>query len=402
MTAEVVDEMAHLLNFTKGGRHMSKRIVILGGGTGGLVAANRLRKALPRDNDIVLVDREKNHLFNPSLLWLMVGWRSKEQIQKPLSLLQRKGIRFLNTEVSKIDFENRTVSTSEGDEPFDYLVIALGASTFPEMMPGFAEAAYNLYDLSGAGRIRKVIENFDKGRVVVLVSSIPFKCPAAPYEAALLLAAYFTKKHRDIEIEVVTPEPLPMGVAGPEVSNMVVSLLQSRGIRFTPQYQAVKIDPAKKEIAFQNGKTLSYGLLVGIPPHGVSPVLEGSSILGEGGWVKVNPRTLETHLEDVYALGDVTSILLPVGKPLPKAGVFAHYQADVVAHNIEAEIKGVSSKREFDGRGSCFIELGDGRAGYATGNFYAEPKPVVNLKKPSRLRHWQKVLFEKWWLWRWF
>ncbi|KKK59343.1 hypothetical protein LCGC14_3035330, partial [marine sediment metagenome] len=269
-------------------------------------------------------------------------------------------------------------------------------------LEGFSEAAYNLYDLSGAGRIRKAIENFDKGRVVVLVSSIPFKCPAAPYEAALLLAAYFTKKRRDIEIEVVTPEPLPMGVAGPEVSNMVVSLLQSRGIRFTPQHQAVKIDPAKKEITFQKGKTLSYDLLVGIPPHGVPLVLEGSPILGESGWVKVNPGTLETHFENVYALGDVTSILLPVGKPLPKAGVFAHYQADVVAHHIEAKIKGVSSKKEFDGSGACFIELGDGRAGYATGNFYAEPKPVVNLKKPSRLRHWQKVLFEKWWLWRWF
>ena len=381
---------------------MGKRIVILGGGSGGLVVANRLRKTLRKDNDIVLVDREKNHLFSASLLWLMVGWRREEQIQKPLSLLRKKGINFLNAVVQRIDFDNRTVSTSEGETPFDYLVIALGASTFPERMPGFTEAAYNLYDLEGAERIRKTIENFASGRVVVLVSSMPFKCPAAPYEAALLLSAYFAKRRRDIEVEMVTPEPLPMGVAGPEVSNMVVSLLQSKGIRFTPQHQAVKIDPAKKEITFQKGETLSYDLLVGIPPHGVPSVLEGSSILGESGWVKVNPRTLTTNPEDVYALGDVTSILLPVGKPLPKAGVFAHYQADVVAHNIEAKIKGVSSRKEFDGRGACFIELGDGKAGYATGNFYTEPKPVVNLKKPSRLRHWQKVLFEKWWLWRWF
>ena len=381
---------------------MGKRIVILGGGIGGVVAANRLREALTQDNDIVVVDREKNHLFAPSLPWLMVGQRNREQIQKPLSRLQKKGIKFLNAEVSKIDFDNRTVFTSEGEVPFDYLIIALGASIFPERLPGFSEAAHNLYDLSGADGIRETIENFDKGRVIVLVSSIPFKCPAAPYEAALLLEAYFTKKQRDIEVEVVTPEPLPMGVAGPEVGNMVVSLLESRGIRFTPQRQAVKIDLAKEEIAFQNGETLSYNLLVGIPPHGVPSVLEASPVLGASGWVKVNPRTLETELENVYALGDVTAIPLPVGKPLPKAGVFAHFQADVVAHNIEAKIKGASPKKEFDGRGYCFIELGDGRAGYAAGNFYAEPKPVVNLKKPSRLRHWQKVLFEKWWLWRWF
>ncbi len=120
---------------------MGKRIVILGGGMGGLVTANRLRKALPRDNDIVLVDREANHLFNPSLLWLMIGERRREQIQKPLSLLRKKGISFLNAVVQRIDFENRTVSTSEGETPFDYLVIALGASTFPERMPGFTEAA---------------------------------------------------------------------------------------------------------------------------------------------------------------------------------------------------------------------------------------------------------------------
>ena len=381
---------------------MGKSIVILGGGTGGLVVANRLRKALTGDNDVVLVDREKSHLFNPSLLWLMVGWRSKEQIQKPLSLLQGKEIRFLNAPVQRIAFDNRTVSTSEEDVPFDYLVVALGASTFPEKFPGFSEAAYDLYDLSGAERIRAAIEHFDGGRIVVLVTSMPFKCPAAPYEAALLLSAYFVKQGRDVEIELVTPEPIPMGVAGPEIGNMVVSLLESKGIRFTPQHQAVKIDPARQEIAFHDGEMLSYDLLIGVPPHGLPPVLEGSPILAESGWVKVNPRTLETDLEDVYALGDVTEITLPVGKPLPKAGVFAHLQADVVAHNIAAKIKGVSPDKEFDGRGSCFIELGDGRAGYASGSFYAEPEPVVNLKKPSRLRHWGKVLFEKWWLWKWF
>lgn len=381
---------------------MGKKIVILGGGTGGLVVANKLSKSLSRDNEIVLVDREKNHLFNPSLLWVMVGWRSQQQIQKPLSLLQKKGIRFLNAEVSKIDYEDRKVMTSEGESDFDYLVIALGASTFPDRSKGFQKAAYNLYDLSGAVRIGEAIEKFEKGKIVVLVASKPFKCPAAPYEAALLLSAFFKKKRRDVEIEVVTPEKLPMGVAGQEVGNMVVSLLQSREIRFVPQYQTDHIDPSKREIHFQDGEKVSYDMLIGIPPHGLPQVLSGSPILGESGWVKVNQRTLETDIENVYALGDVTAIPLPVGLPLPKAGVFAHFQADVVAHNIAAGIKGVSSKKEFDGKGSCFIELGDGRAGYASGNFYTEPKPTVKLKNPSRFRHWEKVRFEKWWLRKWF
>src|SRR3989304_5633812 len=226
---------------------MGKKIVILGGGTGGLVVANRLRKALTKDNDIVLIDKEKNHLFNPSLLWFMVGWRKEEKIQKPLSLLQRKGIKFINTLVQKIDFENRTVFTSQGDVSFDYLVIALGASTFPEEIPGFLEDAYNLYDLSGAKKIRKAVENFDKGRIVILISSTPFKCPAAPYEAALILSAYFTMRRRDVEIEVVTPEPLPMPVAGPEGGHMGVSCRQSGRCRSGPENEVDKIDPAKKE-----------------------------------------------------------------------------------------------------------------------------------------------------------
>lgn len=381
---------------------MSKKIVVLGGGTGGLVIANKLRKILGKDNEVVLVDKEKNHLFYPSLLWLMIGWRKKEQIQKPLSLLQRKGIRFINAEVLKIDFEGKVVFTSEEDITFDYLVIALGARTFPDRLSGFQEAAYNLYDLDGAKKIKEAIGNFDGGRIIVLIASKPFKCPAAPHEAALLLSEYFRRKQKGVEIEVVTPNPLPMGVAGSEVGNMVVSLLESRGIHFIPQHHATKIDPMKKEINFSNGKTLSYDILIGIPPHGIPQVLKDSPLLGGSGWVKVNPRTLETDIENVYALGDVTAITLPVGKPLPKAGVFAHFQADVVAHNIAAKIKGMSLEKEFDGRGQCFIELGDGRAGYASGNFYAEPKPMVNLKKPSRIWHWGKVLFEKWWMWKWF
>jgi len=383
-------------------RKMGKKIAVLGGGIGGVAAANLLRKALPKDNEIMVVDKEEAHLFAPSLLWLMMGLRKKEQIQKQLSLLEKKGIRFVNALIQKIDFEARKVITSQGEFPFDYLVISLGASTFPEKLQGFSEAAYNLYDVAGAEKLKRYVESFDRGRVVILVSSIPFKCPAAPYEAALLLNAHFNKKGKSVEIEVVTPEPLPMPVAGPEIGSSVVSLLQSRGIRFTPQHQAVKIDPAKKEIAFQDGKTLAYDLLIGIPPHGAPPALKDSPVVNETGWVKVNPRTLETSVENVYAIGDVTAIPLPVGKPLPKAGVFAHSQAEVVAHNIAAKISGSTSKKEFNGDGFCFLEAGGGKAGYAGGNFYAEPKPAVSLKKPSRLWRWGKVLLEKWWFWKWF
>jgi len=381
---------------------LSKKIVILGTGTGGLVVANRLRKALSTEHEIVTVDQNKNHLFNPSLLWVMVGWRDGQKIQKPLILLEKKGIRFLNAVVEKIDFENKVLETSLGNENFDYLVIAPGANTYPERLSGFTEAAHNLYDLSGVGNIRNSITHFDRGRLVLLIASMPFKCPAAPYEAALLLSKLLQKNRSEVEIELITPEPLPMGVAGPEVGKMVVSMLQSQNISFTSQHQAMRINSEKKEIVFNDDKSTSYDFLVGVPPHGVPEFLQNSPLVGDSGWVKVNPKTLETELDQIYALGDVTGIPLSVGKPLPKAGVFAHFQAEVVAQRITSQIEGVIPEKEFDGHGYCFIELGDGRAGYASGNFYNEPKPLVNIKKPSKIWHWGKVLFEKWWLWKWF
>ncbi|HCP33523.1 MAG TPA: pyridine nucleotide-disulfide oxidoreductase, partial [Deltaproteobacteria bacterium] len=330
------------------------------------------------------------------------GWRTGIQIQKSFALLENKGIQFLNATIESLDFDQRLLRTSTQELTYDFLVIALGADTCPEKLPGFSEEAHDLYSVSGVEEMRRATQELEKGRLVLLVSSIPFKCPAAPYEAALMLSALRADDQRSVEIELVTPEPMPMGVAGPEVGAMVVSLLEERGIRFTPLQQATRIDPEKKEIIFADNPPLSYDLIGGIPPHELPGVLKEASIVGESGWVKVDPSTMETEFEGVYALGDATAIPLPVGKPLPKAGIFAHHQADVVSHRIACKINGITPEMKFDGSGSCFIELGDGRAGYASGNFYAEPKPVVNMKKPSVIWHWGKALFEKWWLWHWF
>jgi sulfide:quinone oxidoreductase len=104
----------------------------------------------------------------------------------------------------------------------------------------------------------------------------------------------------------------------------------------------------------------------------------------------------------VYAIGDVAGIPLKMGKPLPKAGVFAHAQASVVAANLARAITGKGKSASFDGEGECFIEVGDGRAGFGKGNFYAEPTPQVKMHPPGRHWHAAKVLFEKDWLRRWF
>lgn len=379
-----------------------KTICILGGGSGGLVVANKLKKSLSAEHKIVLVDKLSYHLFNPSLLWLMVGWRQIEDMKRDFSPLKRKGIDFIQAEVNGIDFNNQAVSTTAGNVKYDYLVISLGADIYPERLAGFKEGAYNLYQLSEVIRLRDDLANFKGDKVAVMVSSIPFKCPAAPYEAALILNAYFKRQNKNVQVQVVSPEPQPMPVAGPAMGQAVVSLLNMSGIQYMPNTTIKTVKADKKELETADGKSIPFDMLVGVPSHGAPAVIKNSSIAAETGWIPVNAKNLQTKIENVYAIGDITAIPLPVGKPLPKAGVFAHLEAEVVAHNIAAKIKGGTADKEFNGDGYCFVELGDGRAGFAKGNFYAEPAPAVSLYRPGRHWHIGKVLFEKWWMWKWF
>lgn len=382
----------------------SKTIVILGAGIGGIVAASLLRKALPRAHSVVLVEREERHLFPPSLLWLMTGQRTPESISRPLDALRKRGIKLVRGNIERIDPRERAVMVNGIELTGDYLVIALGAELAPETIPGLAQAGHNFYTLAGAESLREARLNFRAGRLAVLVSGIPFKCPAAPYEAAMLLEADLRRRGvRDrTTVDLYSPEPGPMGVAGPEVSAMVRQMVEGKGIAYHPGHAVTKVDPQARRIYFTNDTAADFDLLAYVPPHRAPKVVREAGLCGESGWVPVNRFKLETNFPGVHAIGDVTGIALAIGKPLPKAGVFAHKQAEVVAHNIARAISGKDSEQTFQGYGDCFVEIGDGRAGFGSGNFYAEPKPQIRLYPPSRLRHFGKVAFEKYWLFKWF
>src|SRR3989338_9946947 len=164
-----------------------KTIIILGGGTGGLAAANELKKKVGEKARVILIDKSPHHIYAPSFLWLMLGKRQAEKIQRPLSLLQRKGIEFINEEITKIDLENKLVKTQNQSQQYNYLIVSLGAELIPDKIPDLAESGHNLYALKEVERLRTDLENFPGGKVAVVVSSLPFKCPTAPYEAAFLL-----------------------------------------------------------------------------------------------------------------------------------------------------------------------------------------------------------------------
>jgi len=166
--------------------------------------------------------------------------------------------------------------------------------------------------------------------------------------------------------------------------------------------QLISVYPDKKKLQFKENKIVNYDLLIFIPPHQGPGVIRDSGIGNEMGWIPVDKNTLKTNHNNVFAIGDVASITLDSGKPLPKAGVFAHFEAEIVAKNIVADINGLKTDKKYDGYAYCFLELGYGKAGFAGGNFYAKPSPLVKMRNPGRIWHWGKALFEKYWFWKWF
>lgn len=379
-------------------------VLVLGGGVGGVVAAVGLRKKLPPAQRVVLVERREQHLFDPSLLWLMTGQRTRQRITRPLVRLVEKGIEVVTGEIERIDPDQRKVTVDGAELEGEHLIVALGAEYAPELVPGLPEAGHNFYDLAGAEGLRDTLESFHAGRIVVLTATPIYKCPAAPYEAAMLLEYDCRRRgvRDEIEIDLYAAEPGPMGVAGPTVSAGVREMVEGKRIGYYPEHQIERVDPEAKRIAFANGTEAEFGLLAYVPPHRAPRVVRESGLTDESGWVPVDRHSLKTSFPNVYAIGDVTSIPLQLGKPLPKAGVFAHGEAEVVADNIACAITGSGRPAKFDGHGGCFVETGDGKAGFGRGNFYAEPLPQVRLRKAGRRWHMAKVLFERRWLRKWF
>jgi sulfide:quinone oxidoreductase len=366
---------------------------------GGLTAANALRQQLQPEHHVVLVDKTGQHLFAPSLLWLMVGARRREQLTKDLRMMLRPGVEMVRADVQQLDTERQRVLADGRELGYDALIVALGADLAPDSLPGFAEAAHSFFDLDGAGKLWEALRGFSGGRVIVAVTALPFKCPAAPYEAALLIDDALRQRGVRIrsEIMIVTPEPQPMPVAGPVLGEAIIEILKRRDIRYAPNRALASIDPGQRELTFADGTREAFDLLAGVPPHRAPPAVAASPLAGPTGWVPVDKQTLRTRFDHVYAVGDVTAITLANGKLLPRAGVFAHAEALAVARSLVAELQ---SGREgaFDGAGYCWVEMGRGEAGFATGNFYAEPNPEVRLRTPGRLWHLGKVLFEKYWM----
>jgi sulfide:quinone oxidoreductase len=355
---------------------MSTRITVLGAGFGGLELSTLLSESLGEAVQVTLIDKSDAFVLGYSKLDVLFGHTTLDSVRLPYSTFAKPGVRLLQQTVEGIDPAARRVTTDGGTHDCDYLVIALGADYDVARTPGL-EGANEFYSVAGASVLREILSTFSGGRALVGVCGAPYKCPPAPSECALMLHDYLTTRGIRSRCEITMVLPLPSPVPpSPETSKALVAAFAERDIKFLPNRRVASVDTERRIASLDDGAQLPYELFLGVPSHRAPAVVEASG-LTEGGWVAVNPRTLETRFPNVYAIGDIANT------GTPKAGVFAEGAARAVAASLVARIRGKGEGHLYDGAGTCYIEFGAGRVGRVDVDFFSGPKPTGTYHEPS-------------------
>lgn len=353
------------------------RVLVLGAGFGGLELTTRLSEELGTDVDVLLIDRAESFVFGFSKLDVMFGRCLPDSVSHPYRDLVKPGVRFVQTSVTAIDPVGVSVETDAGRFEADVLVVALGADLDPAATPGLVEGGHEFYTVHGAFAARTVLEQFGGGRVVIGVTSTPFKCPPAPSETALLVHDHLVRRNLRGESEVSLVMPLPVPIPpSPAASEALLAAFAERGIAWYPGARVQSLDPTTKVLALDDGRALPYDLFLGVPAH-LAPAVVLESDLCVDGWIPVHPETLETRFADVYAIGDVASV------GTPKAGVFAEGQAAVVAARIIARHRHEDASTTYDGRGICYLEFGHDQVAKVDVTFRSGELPAGSFDAPS-------------------
>jgi sulfide:quinone oxidoreductase len=377
------------------------RTLVLGGGFGGISAAVELRRLVGADHEIVLVDRKPEFTMGLRKLWELVGHGTIADGSRSRTLLARHGVEFVQTDITAIDPGERRAETGEGRLDGDHLVIALGAVSRPDLVPGLGEHGHDVWSVAGVPGAAAALAAFDGGRILVLIAGAPYPCPPAPYECAMHLHEHLVARGlRDrTELQVATLQPMLMPNAGREGSEWMGEQLVERGIAFRVGAKTERVESGRVVLADDE---LPFDLLIAVPPHRPPAVVTDSGLVAEHGWIAVDAGTLATGHEGVHAVGDVTLIPLPNGLPFPKAGVMAELQGTRVGRALAAELRGEEPPARFDGTGFCPIEMGRDAAALVEGHWYAEPDPIVTITGPSAEHAAEKAAFEADHLERWF
>jgi sulfide:quinone oxidoreductase len=387
-----------------------KRIVVLGGGTGGTMTANRLRRRFgPDEAEIHVIDRDNRHVYQPGLLFVPFGMADVDEIVRPRRRQLRNGVVFHECEIEEVQLDRDEVTLADGTVlPYDVLVVASGVRLQPEETEGLAGAGWNenvftFYESSSATALRGALERFDGGRLVVNLVDMPIKCPVAPLEFAFLADWFLSERGVRARTEIAYVTPLDSAFTKKTCADHLSGLLVDKEIELVTEFNAGEVDGIGRKLTSYDGRELGFDLLVTVPLHGGAAFVERSPGLGDAlGFVPTDKATLQTQARpNVFALGDATDL------PTSKAGSVTHFEAEVLAENVARYFEDEELEPGYDGHANCFIETGFHKALLIDFNYDIEPLPGhfptalgLPLLRESRLNHVGKLLFQ-WAYWHW-
>jgi sulfide:quinone oxidoreductase len=373
-----------------------KRILILGGGVGGTLTANLLIKKLRRqvkagEVTITVVDQTGQHTYQPGFMYIAMGGERADRLQRPERGLLDPRVGLVIGQVERIDEVTQTVHLADGQRlGYDQLVLATGSRIVPETIEHFDTEGQHFYTAEAALELRRALDAFTGGRIVIGIAGMPYKCPPAPLEVAFLIEAELRQRGLRQASELHFCSPIGRAFTIESVSEMATPILEQKGIELHTFFNVEAIDADRHVVQSLEGEELPYELLILVPPHKGQQFLMDSGLApAPGGWLPTDRATLQVGgRPNVYALGDATDL------PLSKAGSTAHFEAPVVTERIVAAIEGreVDRKRgDYLGKVMCFFEIGDGKGTLLQFDYEHPPRPP----KPNQLWHLGKIVFNK-------
>jgi len=384
-----------------------RHVLILGGGTGGTIAANRLRRLLPNSVDITVVDSNDDHVYQPGLLFVPFGLTHAGDLVRPRGRQLHDGIVYTHATVDRVDTAHNTVSFAGGETAgYDVLVIASGAVLMPEETegltgPGWGEKVFTFYSLDGALALAPVLAGFKMGRIVVNVVDMPIKCPVAPLEFCFLADWFLRERGVRDQVSLTYVTPLDGAFTKPVASKRLGELLADKGIEVVTEFNTGTVDAEAGTLVSYDGREVPFDLGVVVPLHGGAEFVGRSAGLGdELNFIPTDAHTLQSKAApNVFVIGDAA------GLPVSKAGSVTHFEGEVLTENIRRFLDGDSLDASYDGHANCFIETGFGKAVLIDFNYDTEPLPGhfptrvgLPLLKESHLNHLGKLMFQ-WFYW---
>lgn len=372
-----------------------KRILVLGGGVGGTLVANLVSRKLKKqiaagDVSVTVVDATGTHTYQPGFMYIAMGGERAEKLNRPERSLLDERVELVVGQIERIDEAGKVVRLADGrDLPWDELILATGSRIVPEAIEHFDQEAHHFYSAEAAARLRKALDAFTGGKVVVGIAGMPYKCPPAPLEVTFLIESELRERGLRDKSEIHYCSPIGRAFTIESVSEMATPILEQKGIELHTFFNVESIDPERKAVLSLEGEELSYDLLILVPPHKGAQVVIDAGLAPGAGWLPTDQQTLNVKgKEHIWALGDATDL------PLSKAGSTAHFEAPVVAERVAASVLGRQPEGKeavYTGKVMCFFEVGDGKGTLLQFDYNHPPKPP----KPGRMWHLGKIVFNK-------